>query len=96
METITVIAALVEVIVIPEDYCIWWETETVMAYFCATPCSGIEFGTTWFANELQAVLEVCILDYTFTGEFYTSGSPFWQAGLEVAGEVTPLYAYWDC
>jgi len=92
-DDINYILALNEVIYVPAYSYIYWETGNAVAYFVNSNDEEVYFGTTWLAENLQAVYIDSLVNLGESGEFYSFAFPYYEIGLEVAGDPLPLYTY---
>jgi len=81
------------VIYVPAYSYIYWETGDAVAFFVNSNDVQVSFGTTWLAENLQAVYIDSLLNLGVAGEFYSFNYPYYEIGLEIAGDPLPLYTY---
>jgi hypothetical protein len=90
-DDINYILALNEVIYVDAYSYIYWETGNAVAYFVNSNDELVYFGTTWLAENLQAVYIDSLENLGVAGEFYSFAFPYYEIGLEAAGDPLPLY-----
>ena len=79
------------VLYLPAYNYIYWETGDAIAYFVNYNDEQVSFGTTWLADNLQAIYIDSLVNLGLSGEFYQVSPLFYELGLELAGEPFPIY-----